>query len=88
LQDDACAAFRTALKAAIEAAEAGGMSPEVRIALVVTALGDLVAASAEPGKFQRLLDNVQRAIEHAAWTAQRDPTHRESLDVFVERWLN
>ncbi len=84
---DAAAAFRTSLRHALDTAEARGLPPLVRTAIIVSQLASLVAESGNE-EFETLLDNVLVALEETARNEQAHLTYLSPLENFIPQSLN
>ena len=80
--------LRSALREALAAAQAEGVLPEIRMALLISELGHEIADTAVQDELNPLVASVQAAVEHAARTARDDQTYQNAVERSVDHWLN
>lgn len=71
--------LRNELRQALEAAQAAGVPPMTRLALLVVQLGREMSEAGRADELHKLVANIQAAVEHAALAAGDE---RETLERF------
>jgi len=86
VDDTVVGELRAALRQALGAAQADGVFPEIRMALLISELGREMAEAAGEDHLGKLVANVQVAIERAARSARDDRNYQDAVERSIDQW--